>query len=90
MKKQALALAMILGTIFLWGTLGPDSAATAQETLRYSQAAQVYRAFGAEGIELFQKKTGIQVEVFVSSSPSLFRKTAAGAVPPMSPAPRRT
>jgi len=70
MKKQALALAMILGTIFLWGTLGPDSAATAQETLRYSQAAQVYRAFGAEGIELFQKKTGIQVEVFVSSSPS--------------------
>ncbi|MCU0557123.1 MAG: substrate-binding domain-containing protein [Desulfobacterales bacterium] len=70
MKKQALSLAMILGTIFLWGTLGPDSAATAQETLRYSQAAQVYRAFGAEGIELFQKKTGIQVEVFVSSSPS--------------------
>ncbi|MFO7497159.1 MAG: substrate-binding domain-containing protein [Desulfobacterales bacterium] len=70
MKKQALSLAMILGTIFLWGTLGPDSAATAQETLRYSQAAQVYRAFGQEGIELFQKKTGIQVEVFVSSSPS--------------------
>jgi phosphate transport system substrate-binding protein len=78
MKKQALLLAIVLGSIFLWGTLGPDSAATAQETLRYSQAAQVYRAFGKEGVEMFQKKTGIPVEVFVSSSSSAVNRLMNG------------
>jgi phosphate transport system substrate-binding protein len=70
MKKQALLLVMALGTIFGWGGLGTDSALLAQEPLRYSQAAQVYRAFGEEGVELFHEKTGIPVEVFVASSPA--------------------
>lgn len=68
MKKQALFLTMVLATIFLWGTLGSASPAAAADTLRYSQAAQVYGAFGKEGIQRFQQKTGIEVESYVSSS----------------------
>lgn len=78
MKKQALLLVMALGAIYLWGSLGLDSTASAQETLLYSQAAQVYRAFGKEGVELFQKKTGIPVEVFVSSSSSSVNRLMNG------------
>jgi phosphate transport system substrate-binding protein len=78
MKKQALLIALALGTIFGWGGLGTDSALLAQEPLRYSQAAQVYRAFGKEGVELFHKKTGIPVEVFVASSSSAVNRMMNG------------
>jgi phosphate transport system substrate-binding protein len=78
MKKQALLLVVTLGTILLWGSLGHHSAASAQDSLRYSQAAQVYRAFGKEGVEMFQKKTGIPVEVFVSSSSSAVNRLMSG------------
>jgi phosphate transport system substrate-binding protein len=46
--------------------MGP--AAQAQEKLRYSCSSQVYEAFEKERLELFTKTTGIDVELYVSSS----------------------
>jgi phosphate transport system substrate-binding protein len=51
-------------------TLIPDSGANAQETLKYSCAAQIYDAFGQERLDAFTKETGIKVEAYVSSSGS--------------------
>jgi len=42
--------------------------ADAVEELRYSCSAQVYEAFAKEAIEVFERKTGIIVNTYVSSS----------------------
>lgn len=70
MKHSSPVLLMALVSVFLCSALGPGSGKAADPPLRYSQAAQVYAAFGKENIELFKQKTGIEVESFVASSAS--------------------
>lgn len=70
MNKKLGMIVMVLSVAFLWAAPGIASSATGGEPLRYSQAAQVYAAFGKEVIELFQEKTGVAVESSVYPSPS--------------------
>ncbi len=42
----------------------------AQERLKYSCSAQIYEAFGQDRLDAFTRETGIDVELFVSSSGS--------------------
>lgn len=63
------AISLFAGFMICWSLI-PDSGANAQETLKYSCAAQIYDAFGQERLDAFTKETGIKVDVYVSSSGS--------------------
>ena len=53
-------------------------AVQAQEKLRYSCSSQVYEAFEKERLELFSKATGIEVELYVSSSSVAVNRLMSG------------
>ena len=69
MKRQnrkwiaTLIASLIATTLFI-------APAFAQDTLKYSCSAQIYEAFGQDRLDAFTKETGIEVELFVSSSGS--------------------
>jgi len=65
MKRAPLPVAILITTVTLGLMALP---AAARETLRYARSAQVQEAFGKEALELFQKRTGIEVESDVCSS----------------------
>lgn len=62
------------GTVVLlavcFGSTLAASRVSAAETLRLSSSAQVYDAYARDAVAVFEEKTGIRVEVFVSSSAS--------------------
>lgn len=64
MKKIMIAVIVL----FLSWTMMPDSTVNAQERLRYSRSTQIAEAFGKETLALFEKETGIKVELFTTSS----------------------
>ena len=66
-KYFTVAITLVLS----WVVSGSGSQwALAQETIRYSCSNQVFRAFEAEKIALFEKVTGIKVDVYRASSRS--------------------
>jgi phosphate transport system substrate-binding protein len=52
--------------------------ALSQEKLRYSCSAQVYEAFEKERLEAFTKATGIEVDLYVTSSPVALNRLLSG------------
>ena len=70
------ALAMAVSMIIA-GVVSP-SLSRAEEPLRYSCSNQVFNAFEMEKIEAFTKDTGIQVDVFTSSSGSATYRMMSG------------
>jgi ABC-type phosphate transport system substrate-binding protein len=56
----------------------PSGSTLAKEVLKYSCSAQVYQAFENERLDVFTKKTGIQVEVSVFSSYKAFFRLMKG------------
>jgi phosphate transport system substrate-binding protein len=62
-----------------YGVASSSSPAGAAETLTLSSSAQVYEAFRGEYLEVFQKKTGVVVDVEVVSSSSAVLRLSNGA-----------
>ncbi len=52
--------------------------ALAQDSLKYSCSAQIYEAFGQDRLDAFTKETGVEVELFVSSSGSALYRMMNG------------
>ncbi len=67
-----IALGLLTGMIFC------SSPAAAEEALQYSCSAQIYEAFGQDRLDAFTKETGIEVELFVSSSGSAVYRMMSG------------
>jgi phosphate transport system substrate-binding protein len=76
MKRKVVWLAMGIVTI-LASWAGP-LCVSAQEKLRYSCSAQVYEAFEKERLEAFTKATGIEVDLYVSSSAVALNRLLSG------------
>lgn len=70
MSRRIAVKMMGVVLIACWWSTMLVSKAPAAEVLRMSSSAQVYDAYVKEAIPVFQKQTGIQVDVFVSSSAS--------------------
>jgi phosphate transport system substrate-binding protein len=68
MKKRVAWFAMVVAAILVSWSMPFTDAVKAQEKLRYSCSAQVFEAFEKERLETFTKATGIEVELYVSSS----------------------
>jgi phosphate transport system substrate-binding protein len=66
-RRLASVLTAVASILVSWIML-VTPAVEAQEKLRYSCSSQVYEAFEKERLELFTKTTGIDVELYVSSS----------------------
>ena len=75
-RKSMIALVLTLSMAISWALLpGP---AMAQDSLKYSCSNQVFNAFGMEKIEAFTKATGINVDIFRSSSKSATYRLMSG------------
>lgn len=70
MSRKILVKMMVVLLIVCFGSTMLVSRAPAAEVLRMSSSAQVYDAYVKEAIPVFQEQTGIQVDVFISSSAS--------------------
>jgi phosphate transport system substrate-binding protein len=66
MKKRIAWFAMVVAAILVSWAM--PFTGKAQEKLRYSCSAQVFEAFEKERLENFTKATGVDVELYVSSS----------------------
>lgn len=68
MKQQPrfIMMSIILLLACMLVPFGPG--ANAQEKLEYACSAQVYEAFGMERLAAFQKQTGVEVDLYISSS----------------------
>ncbi|MFH0788783.1 MAG: substrate-binding domain-containing protein [Pseudomonadota bacterium] len=66
--KKKFVFVMVLATILVSWVMSPASVLSAQEKLRYSCSAQVFEAFEKERIEAFTRATGIELDLYVSSS----------------------
>ncbi len=67
----ALTASLLAGVVFI-------APAMAREALKYSCSAQIYEAFGQDRLDAFTKETGIEVELFVSSSGSALYRMMNG------------
>ncbi len=76
-RRMALVITAAASILFLGIILGTP-AVQAQQKLRYSCSSQVYEAFEKERLELFTKATGIDVELYVSSSPVAVERLLSG------------
>jgi len=70
MSRKTLVNVMVVLFIVAFGSTMLVSGATATEVLRISSSAQAYDAYVKDAIPVFQEQTGIQVDVYVSSSAS--------------------
>ena len=70
MSRKVIVRMMVVLLILSFGSTLLVSRASAAEVLRMSSSAQVYDAYVKEAIPAFQEQTGIQVDVFISSSAS--------------------
>ncbi len=66
MKERSVVF--ILFFLFVSWIALPCFKANAQETLRYSCSAQIFKAFGTERLDAFTKETGIKIDLYISSS----------------------
>lgn len=78
MKKRVAWFAMVVAAILVSWAMPFTDAVKAQEKLRYSCSAQVFEAFGKERIETFTKATGIEVDLFVTSSAAAVNRLMSG------------
>lgn len=67
-RRNIVRMMVVLMATF--GSIMLVSRASAAEVLRMSSSAQVYDAYVKDAIPAFQARTGIQVDVFISSSSS--------------------
>jgi phosphate transport system substrate-binding protein len=70
MSSRIVVRIMVVVLMACWWPMVLVSKVPAAEVLRMSSSAQVYDAYVKEAIPAFQERTGIQVDVFVSSSAS--------------------
>ncbi len=70
MSRKVIVRVMAVLLILSFGSTLLGSRASAAEVLRMSSSAQVYEAYVKEAIPVFQEQTGIEVDVFISSSAS--------------------
>lgn len=68
MKKSMFAW-MMVAALLIWAA-APTAPSSAAEKLRYSCSNQIIEAFGMDRINAFTKTTGIEVDLFPSSSKS--------------------
>ncbi|MFH0787981.1 MAG: substrate-binding domain-containing protein [Pseudomonadota bacterium] len=66
--KRKFVFVMVFATSLVSWVMPLASVINAQEKLRYSCSAQVFEAFEKERIEAFTKATGIELDLYVSSS----------------------
>jgi phosphate transport system substrate-binding protein len=76
MRRSVAWFALVLAA--LWVEWAVPFHSTAQEKLRYSCSAQVYEAFEKERLEAFTKATGIEVDLYVTSSPVALNRLLSG------------
>ncbi len=76
MERRIAWFAMVVATILSSWAL--PFTAKAQEKLRYSCSAQVFEAFEKERLETFTKATGIEVDLYVTSSPAAVNRLMSG------------
>jgi len=67
--KKSIVFLMMIAVILIW-SLAPATPSGAAEKLRYSCSNQILEAFGMDRINAFTKATGIEVDVYPSSSKS--------------------
>lgn len=70
MKRTTIFQMMIAAALLMVWTLAAGPPAAAQETLKYSCSNQVFNAFEMDKLNAFTKETGIQVDVYATSSGS--------------------
>ena len=70
MRRKILARMMVVLLIVSFGSTMVGSRLSAGEVLRMSSSAQAYDAYVRDAIPAFEEQTGIQVDVYVSSSSS--------------------
>jgi phosphate transport system substrate-binding protein len=70
MSRRIIVRIMVIVLIACWWPMMLVSKAPAAEVLRMSSSAQVYDAYIKDAIPVFEERTGIQVDVFISSSAS--------------------
>ena len=68
MIRRSAAIVTAVASILVSWIILVTPAVQAQVKLRYSCSSQVYEAFERERLELFTKTTGIEVDLYVSSS----------------------
>lgn len=78
MKRRVAWFAMVAATILVSWAMLFSAAVEAQEKLRYSCSAQVFEAFEKERLETFTKATGIEVDLYVTSSSAAVNRLMAG------------
>ena len=76
MKKNVVWFAVVL-TVLLAEWVQPFPS-MGQGKLRYSCSAQVYEAFERERLEAFNKATGMEVELYLTSSPVALERIMSG------------
>jgi len=70
MSRKMLGKVLLVLLVVSFGSTLLVSGAAAKEVLRMSSSAQVYDAYVRDAIPVFEEKTGMQVDVYVSSSAS--------------------
>lgn len=78
MRKQLFFFKVIVVLLTVPLTAATTVAADAPDVLRYSCSAQVFEAFGGQTIEAFERETGIEIDVRVSSSRSAVQRLLTG------------
>jgi phosphate transport system substrate-binding protein len=76
-RRSAAIVTAVASILVSWITL-VTPAVQAQVKLRYSCSSQVYEAFEKERLELFTKTTGIEVDLYVSSSAVAVNRLMSG------------
>jgi phosphate transport system substrate-binding protein len=70
MKRKAYILWGVVVMALVSWAFTPDSVAAKKESLKFSCAAQIYEAFGKGTLADFTRETGIEINLYVSSSGS--------------------
>lgn len=78
MKRTGIATLIGFVMLLMSGGMMQDSTLHAQEPLRYSCSAQIFKAFETERILAFIEATGINVELYIDSSAAAVNRLLQG------------
>ena len=69
----------VAAALFAWWIITPTSIIKAEQILNYSSSAQIHAAFkDGDGLDAFEKTTGIKVNTYVTSSQATIYRLMAG------------